>query len=218
MLLALKLLKKRQIIHADIKLDNILVNDNKTSIKLGDFGSASPITENQITPYLVSRFYRAPEIIIGMSYGYPLDMWSVACCIYEIATGKILFPGKSNNEMLYIMQEICGPFPKKLIKKGAFTKQHFDDSGAFKRVVRDRITQREFLKLYNFTKPTHEIKDDLLKVNFELPADEKRMILQLHDLLEKMLILDPDRRISVEDALKHPFFQVMQPQQQAATQ
>lgn len=62
MMLALKLLKKCKIIHADIKLDNILVNDTKKSIRLGDFGSASYVTENTITPYLVSRFYRAPEI------------------------------------------------------------------------------------------------------------------------------------------------------------
>ena len=62
MMFALKHIKKCKIIHADIKLDNILVNDQKTTIKLGDFGSASSVTENTITPYLVSRFYRAPEI------------------------------------------------------------------------------------------------------------------------------------------------------------
>jgi serine/threonine protein kinase len=62
MMFALKHIKRCKIIHADIKLDNILVNDAKTTIKLGDFGSASSVTENTITPYLVSRFYRAPEI------------------------------------------------------------------------------------------------------------------------------------------------------------
>ena len=62
MLLALRHLKKCKVLHADIKLDNILVNEQKTSIKMGDFGSASTVTENAITPYLVSRFYRAPEI------------------------------------------------------------------------------------------------------------------------------------------------------------
>lgn len=63
MLLALKLLKRVGVLHADIKPDNILVNETKMSLKLCDFGSASLITgENDITPYLVSRFYRAPEI------------------------------------------------------------------------------------------------------------------------------------------------------------
>lgn len=155
MMLALKLLKKCKILHADIKLDNILVNETKTSIKLGDFGSAFAITENTIAPYLVSRFYRAPEvgeyilslqqltsIVLGIQYGYGIDMWSVGACLYEIFTGKILFPGKSNNEMLYYFMEVAGPFSKKLIKKGQFSDQYFDESGAFKRVMIDKITQK----------------------------------------------------------------------------
>lgn len=60
--LALTLLRKVNVMHADIKPDNILVNENKTVVKLCDLGSASDASENEITPYLVSRFYRAPEI------------------------------------------------------------------------------------------------------------------------------------------------------------
>ena len=59
---ALRLLRKCQILHADIKPDNILVNESKSVLKLCDFGSASEASENDITEYLVSRFYRAPEI------------------------------------------------------------------------------------------------------------------------------------------------------------
>lgn len=62
LLLALKLMKRASILHADIKPDNILVNDSKLILKLCDFGSASHVSDNDITPYLVSRFYRAPEI------------------------------------------------------------------------------------------------------------------------------------------------------------
>lgn len=83
LLLALKLLKKCGLLHADIKPDNILVNDSNLVLKLCDFGSASLITDNEITPYLVSRFYRAPEIILGLSYDYGIDMWSAGCTIYE---------------------------------------------------------------------------------------------------------------------------------------
>jgi len=64
LLFALKLLKKANILHADIKPDNILVNESKLVLKLCDFGSASHVAENEITPYLVSRFYRAPEIMM----------------------------------------------------------------------------------------------------------------------------------------------------------
>ena len=67
---SLKHLKKCGILHADIKPDNILVNNSKLILKLCDFGSASYATENDITPYLVSRFYRAPEIILGLNYDY----------------------------------------------------------------------------------------------------------------------------------------------------
>uniref|UniRef100_A0A5K3F3W1 Protein kinase domain-containing protein n=2 Tax=Mesocestoides corti TaxID=53468 RepID=A0A5K3F3W1_MESCO len=63
MLLALKLLRKCNILHADIKPDNVLVNESKITLKLSDFGSACAMQENEPTPYLVSRFYRAPEII-----------------------------------------------------------------------------------------------------------------------------------------------------------
>ena len=62
LMLALRLMKKASILHADIKPDNILVNETKMHLKLCDFGSASHVSEMEITPYLVSRFYRAPEI------------------------------------------------------------------------------------------------------------------------------------------------------------
>ena len=52
---------------------------------------------------------------------HALDIWSVGCVIYELFTGKILFPGKTNNEMLKLIMDVKGPFPKKMLKKGAFT-------------------------------------------------------------------------------------------------
>jgi serine/threonine-protein kinase PRP4 len=67
--LSLSLLKKCNILHADIKPDNILVTESKNTLKLCDLGSASDVAENDITPYLVSRFYRAPEISKYI-YGY----------------------------------------------------------------------------------------------------------------------------------------------------
>jgi len=205
LMLALKLLKKCKILHADIKLDNILVNENKTSIKLGDFGSASPASENGITPYLVSRFYRAPEIVLGQIYSYGIDMWSVGCCLYEIATGKILFPGKSNNEMLFMFMEVAGPITKRIQRKGEFTFMHFDENGNFRRVMKDKITKKEYIKVTNITKATRDLKEELLNSPYESNVDERQMILQLHDLLSKIFVLDPSQRITVDDALRHPF-------------
>ncbi|KAK6050274.1 hypothetical protein COOONC_12221 [Cooperia oncophora] len=102
LLMALRLLKKCGLVHADIKPDNILVNESKLILKLCDFGSAGHVRDQEIAPYLVSRFYRAPEIMLGIPHDYGIDLWSIAVTIYEVYTGKIMFPGKSNNHMLKV--------------------------------------------------------------------------------------------------------------------
>lgn len=57
---------------------------------------------------------------------HPMDIWSVGCVIYELFTSKILFPGKSNNEMLRCFMDLKGAFPKKMVKRGAFHEKHFE--------------------------------------------------------------------------------------------
>ncbi|KAJ7943183.1 Protein kinase-like protein [Quillaja saponaria] len=89
--MSLKHLRNCGVLHCDIKPDNMLVNEAKNVLKLCDFGNAMFSGKNEVTPYLVSRFYRAPEIILGLPYDHPLDMWSVGCCLYELYTGKVLF-------------------------------------------------------------------------------------------------------------------------------
>ena len=69
MLLSLYHLRNCGVLHADVKPDNILVSASRTMVKLADFGSAMFSGDNEITPYLVSRFYRAPEVILGLKYG-----------------------------------------------------------------------------------------------------------------------------------------------------
>lgn len=140
--LALKLLKKAGILHADIKPDNILVNESNLILKLCDFGSASHISDNEITPYLVSRFYRSPEIILGMTYDYGIDMWSAGCTIFELYTGKILFSGKSNNQMLKFFMDLKGKIPNKVVRKGQFKDLHFDANCNFLSHEIDKITER----------------------------------------------------------------------------
>lgn len=146
--LALKLLKKTGILHADIKPDNILVNENNLILKLCDFGSASGISENEITPYLVSRFYRAPEIILGIPYDYGIDTWSAGCTIYELYTGKILFSGKSNNQMLKFFMDVKGKIPNRIVRKGQFKEQHFDQSCNFLYHEIDKLTERVCKNVY----------------------------------------------------------------------
>ncbi|CAA3006103.1 serine threonine- kinase prpf4B [Olea europaea subsp. europaea] len=140
--IALKHLKNCGVLHCDIKPDNMLVNESKNVLKLCDFGNAMFAGKNEITPYLVSRFYRAPEIILGLPYDHPMDIWSVGCCLFELYAGKVLFPGATNNDMLRLHMELKGPFPKKMLRKGAFTDQHFDQDLNFLALEEDPVTKK----------------------------------------------------------------------------
>ncbi|CAH1780416.1 unnamed protein product [Owenia fusiformis] len=206
LLLSLKLMKRCSILHADIKPDNVLIDNTKLMMKMCDFGSASHVSENDITPYLCSRFYRAPEIILGMGYEHSADLWSVGVTIYELYTGKIMFPGKTNNEMLKLMMDVKGRFPNKMIRKGAFRENHFDNNYNFLYHEVDKVTQRDKITLMTNIAPTKDLLADLIG-NQRLPDDQLRKVQQLRDLLDKILMLDPAKRMSINDALKHPFIQ-----------
>uniref|UniRef100_A0A672YT65 Serine/threonine-protein kinase PRP4 homolog n=1 Tax=Sphaeramia orbicularis TaxID=375764 RepID=A0A672YT65_9TELE len=171
--LALKLLKRCNILHADIKPDNILVNESKTILKLCDFGSASHVADNDITPYLVSRFYRAPEIIIGKPYDYGIDMWSVGCTLYELYTGKILFPGSSNNHMIKLAMDLKGKMPNKMIRKGLFKDQHFDQNLNFLYIEVDKVTEREKVTVMSTINPTKDLLADMIGGQ-RLPEDQRK--------------------------------------------
>lgn len=106
-----------------------------TAIDRSDAATA----HNEITPYLVSRFYRAPEIILGLPYDYAIDMWSIGCTLYELYTGKILFTGDSNNQMLRAIMEIRGKISPKLYRRGRLWNMHFDEMGNFVSQERDKI-------------------------------------------------------------------------------
>lgn len=71
-----------------------------------------------------------------------IDLWSVACTIYELYTGKILFSGKTNNEMLKLMMDVKGRMPNKVIKKAVFREKHFDETFNFMYIETDKITQK----------------------------------------------------------------------------
>ncbi|XP_078494551.1 serine/threonine-protein kinase PRP4 homolog isoform X2 [Ciona intestinalis] len=207
--LSLKLLKKCNLLHADIKPDNILVSENKSLLKLCDFGSTSHIADQEITPYLVSRFYRAPEIILGMRYDHGIDMWSVACTIYELYTGRILFPGKSNNQMLKLMMDVKGKIPHRVLKKGTLKDQHFDPNLNFLLTEIDKVTEREKVTTMSTVNATMDLRKELLggQSISRLPEEQLRKLNQLVDLLDKALCLDPAKRLTVNQALIHPFVQ-----------
>ncbi|GKU90347.1 hypothetical protein SLEP1_g4351 [Rubroshorea leprosula] len=198
--IALKHLKNCGVLHCDIKPDNMLVNEAKNVLKLCDFGNAMFAGKNEITPYLVSRFYRAPEIILGLPYDHPMDMWSVGCCLYELYTGKVLFPGATNNDMLRLHMELKGPFPKKMLRKGAFTDQHFDQDLNFHATEEDTVTKKTITRMILNIKPK-----DIGSIILGYPGEDPKMLANFKDLLEKNFVLDPEKRLTVHQALNHPF-------------
>ncbi|KAE9595747.1 putative protein kinase CMGC-DYRK-PRP4 family [Lupinus albus] len=198
--IALKHLRNCGVLHCDIKPDNMLVNEAKNVLKLCDFGNAMFAGKNEVTPYLVSRFYRAPEIILGLTYDHPLDMWSVGCCLYELYSGKVLFPGSTNNDMLRLHMELKGPFPKKMLRKGAFTEQHFDLDLNFFATEEDPVTKKMIKRMIVNIKPK-----DIGTVITGSTGEDPKMLANFKDLLEKVFVLDPDKRLTVSEALNHSF-------------
>ena len=110
------------ICHRDIKPQNVLVDTDTHTIKLCDFGSAFFQREQEghegpQSPYLTSRFYRAPEVILGLTpLDAGMDLWSLAVCLFELYTGSVMFPGKNNNDMLWVMMRCRGGLSNKIIK------------------------------------------------------------------------------------------------------
>ncbi|KAG6410333.1 hypothetical protein SASPL_128391 [Salvia splendens] len=190
--IALKHLKICGVLHCDIKPDNMLVNEAKNVLKLCDFGNAMFAGKNEITPYLVSRFYRAPVIILGLSYDLPMDIWSVGCCLFELYTGKVLFPGATNNDMLRLHMELKGPFPKKMLRKGAFTDQHFDQDLNFLATDEDPVSKKPIRRLLVNIKPK-----DFGTLISGSPGEDPKMVANFRDLMEKIFVLDPDKRTAV---------------------
>jgi len=213
LLIALRHIHRCHIIHADIKPDNILISAGHNVVKICDLGSAMDLTEVDTTPYLVSRFYRAPEIVLGSKYGVAIDVFALGCSLFELFTGKILFPGRSNNDMMKLFMEVKGKFSTKLIKSGQLWKQHFDENLDFQYLDTNKATRKKVTRTITDWTQKRQIVDMVMarvgteKQKSSAPEDQLycKKAKQFADLVEKMTAPDPERRIDPTDALQHPF-------------
>jgi len=129
LLAALRFLRKQHIIHCDLKPENVLLkNPTKSGIKVIDFGS-SCFEDERVYTYIQSRFYRSPEVILGIPYDVAIDMWSFGCILAELYTGCPLFPGENEVEQLACIMEVCGVPPARILENATRAKMFFDSNG-----------------------------------------------------------------------------------------
>ncbi|KAJ1384032.1 Serine/threonine-protein kinase, active site [Sesbania bispinosa] len=176
LLRGLKYIHSANVLHRDLKPSNLLLNAN-CDLKICDFGLARTTSETDfMTEYVVTRWYRAPELLLNCSeYTAAIDIWSVGCILMEIIRREPLFPGKDYVQQLALITELLG-------------SPNDSDLG--------------FLR-----------SDNAKKYVKQLPHVEKQPFSQRFpdvsslaiDLAEKMLVFDPSKRITVEEALNHPY-------------
>lgn len=194
-LAGIKYLHSANVIHRDLKPANILITHNPPyAIKIADFGlsrvfqeapGTPPHNHNSLTRHVVTRWYRAPEVILSQRYSGAVDVWSIGCIYGELLDFKPLFPGGQCGELspnrqdgrrqqLDMIFDVIGtPAPADF--------EHLDQE------IRDYIS-------------THRPRDNATRLNARYSAAGEASI----ELLGKMLAFSPDDRISVEDCLGHP--------------
>lgn len=215
LIIGLRHMHKCNIIHADIKPDNILISEGHNIVKFCDLGTALEVKDAAVTPYLVSRFYRAPEIILGCEYGVPVDVFALGATLCELFTGKILFNSKSNNDALFKIMEVKGKIPKNVIKRGLLWKDHFDENLDFKYADVDKYTKNVMTRVITDLRA----KKDIFEMFVDRVGREKltsadkddsqtiKRIKQFAELINLMVWIDPEKRITANDALSHPFLE-----------
>ncbi|ORY20386.1 kinase-like domain-containing protein [Naematelia encephala] len=199
-----------KLVHTDLKPENILLCTNEarqagprvkgskakrilrnTEIRLIDFGSAT--FENEYHSSVVStRHYRAPEIILGLPWSYPCDLFSIGCILVEFYTGEALFQTHDNLEHLAMMEIVMGKMPQRMIERGRAKKPEF-----FKGLKVDFPNPSVSKSSRKYVKSLKTLKEIIV-------PNSKHNQLFL-DLIVRLLDFDPDTRITVTSALRHPY-------------
>ena len=202
-------LHKNRIIHCDLKPENILLKQQgRSGIKVIDFGS-SCYEHQRIYTYIQSRFYRAPEVILGAKYGMAIDMWSLGCILAELLTGYPLFPGEDEADQLACTIELLGMPPQKILESSKRAR-NFISSKGYPRYCSVSTSSDGSVVLgagksrRGKVRGTPGSKD----VSTALKGCDDAVF---HDFLKRCLDWDPATRMSPSQALRHPWLRRRHP-------
>ncbi len=197
------------IIHCDLKPENILLcNPKRSAIKIVDFGSSCQIGQ-RLYQYIQSRFYRSPEVLLGLSYDMAIDMWSLGCILVEMHTGEPLFNGHNEFDQMNKIVEVLGMPPVHMLEQGSKSKRYFDKypdgTWQIKRM-------KEGGKKYKM--PGARRIRDILGSDIGGPQSRRlnepghtfQDYLKFEDIVSKMINYDPKMRILPHECLSHAFF------------
>lgn len=198
------------IAHCDLKPENVLLrHPQRSAIKVVDFGASCHISKSMFV-YVQSRFYRAPEVILGLPYDTQVDVWSLGCMLVELHTGYPLFAGKDEGDQIAVIVERLGMPPHHMLQSGKKTSMFFEQNsltGAW--TLKPSISSDHGMSKAG-SKPVRTFVDFHTGV---MNGRRKRVSGGHSDedyeiflsLIAKMLQYDPAQRIAAEDALSDPF-------------
>ncbi|XP_022110758.1 dual specificity tyrosine-phosphorylation-regulated kinase 1A-like isoform X2 [Acanthaster planci] len=195
------------IIHCDLKPENILLcNPKRSAIKIVDFGSSCQLGQ-RIYQYIQSRFYRSPEVLLGIPYDMAIDMWSLGCILVEMHTGEPLFSGSNEVDQMNKIIEVLGmPLPH-IIDQAPKAHKYFIKSDKVWVLKKTRDGKK-------YKSPGSRKLHDILGVESGGPGGRRAGelghsvsdYLKFKDLILRMLEYDPAARIKPYNALQHSFF------------
>ncbi|XP_068444180.1 homeodomain-interacting protein kinase 2-like [Clinocottus analis] len=204
LLVAFKALKEIGVVHADLKLDNIMLTDHcgePFKVKLIDFGVSFFTFEKLRRDFIQPLGYRAPEVTLGLPVSEAIDMWGLGCVLFKMYCDKHLFAVHSTYQSMNDIVDALGQPPDHLLSAGYYTLKYFKLNQDSNRPTWRLMTQECQLRKRPFKSLDERIMLNR-KIHGPIELEDQRAFVRL---LKSLLHTDPEKRITPEKALQHPF-------------
>jgi serine/threonine protein kinase len=210
----LSLFARNKIIHADLKLDNLLFEGyRKLLLRVIDLGISLDDNDDKTSAgYITTRWYRGPEVVFQAEVDEKLDVWSAGCIFFEIYTGRPLFPASNSIQLAEMIYELLGPAPQSFVEKIPFNLRIFFTPSFTKPGYYDYLSQPNVPKLENRRKFFDRCFSCEKKFKTKPDLDifqTVEMDLQFKDLISNMIKWDPKERQSGIELRQHPIFDMI---------